>query len=499
AAALLPLATEAFARAGGGGHYSGGGGGFGGGGFGGGGGGGGLYFVVLYVEFVVEHPLVGLPITAFFAYVAWQVYGQSDVMLVSDDRMHRTIRDAAGVQGARRRDAALAALRARDPGFSVEAFLSRVTAAFLKTQAAWSAQDMASARAFISDGVMERFTIQLAMAKADGKRDLVTDVRVGDASIVELESDAHFDTVHVRLEASAVDQEVALADGRRVFGSGSRQGFTEVWSFLRRPGAKTLERPGLVEGACPNCGAPLELSDAARCPRCKSWVNSGEYDWVLSEITQESEWAVRGGGEAVPGFAELAAKDPALNTQFLEDRASLVFWRWQWAFSQGTSAPLRAVAADGCCRALETEMARAPVYFRDAAVGAVEVQAVETGSELDLAHVLVKWSGDSFEGPPGKGRERGPALRQHVIVLERKAGAATDARAGLRSAACPSCGAPASGPDQAKCEYCGAAFNDGARSWVAREIVPVGLWRRPAGAEAAAPEEDGGTPLRALA
>ena len=76
---------------------------------------------------------------------------------------------------------------------------------------------------------------------------------------------------------------------------------------LRRPGAKTLARPGLLEGHCPSCGASLPIADAAQCAACKSWVNSGEHDWVLVTITQASEWEFPDPDREVAGWPAMRA------------------------------------------------------------------------------------------------------------------------------------------------------------------------------------------------
>lgn len=385
----------------------------------------------------------------------------------------------------------LDAFRARDPGFDETAFLQRASAAFKQIQAAWSKQDMAPARAFISDGVMERFSIGIELQQADGLRNQMSAVNVADARIVEVESDPHFDTLHVRFDANAIDTEVSLRDGHRISGSDQHSRFVEIWSFLRRPGARTsASRPGPIEGYCPSCGAPLNISDAAQCGACKSWVNSGEYDWVLSEITQESEWAVRGSGAAVPGFAELARHDPLLNTQFLEDRASVAFWRWQQALAQQSSRAMRCVATEAYCRGLDADPAARQYSYRDSGVGAVEVLAFEPAEPLDLAHVGVKWSGQQYQAGAAREAPHAEVLRQHVIVLGRRGDASTDTRSGLCSCRCPNCGAPPSSREAAACEYCGTPFNDGSRQWVVTQILPIAQWRRPrapGGAAALAP------------
>jgi len=492
---LAAAAVEVLARAGGGHSYSGGGGGFSGGGYSGGGsysgssgGGGGLFYLLYYL--VVHHPIIGIPaciVVIYFAYAGSSV-GHSAYV-------GRTIVRGTAEEANSEKDSKLGRIKGRDPGFDANGFIQRVSAAFLKIQEAWSGQDMSKARAFISDGVMERFSIQIAMQKVMGLRNDMSDVRVLDARISQVNSDSHFDAIHMAVHATAVDTDVSLADGKIVRNPAKKaEEFMEVWSFLRRPGAKTLQKPGLIEGHCPNCGSPLELADAAKCGSCDSLVNSGEYDWVLAEITQASEWTVRQPGTAVPGFSHMQVKDPALNIQFLEDRCSVAFWHWQMAHWEPKADSLRGVATDDCCKNFFSELSQKRMLYKNAAVGGVEVLACETGVPMDRAHIQVRWSGEKFEAEGDRYESRGQVLRCHVFILSRSTGALTDAKSGLRSLTCSGCGAPPSGRSLAACEYCSAPFNDGRTQWTVSAVMPRMLWQRPpvpppSSPAAATPEE----------
>lgn len=423
-------------------------------------------FLYMYVRFVFQYPLVGFPLTLFILYMTrsiWMELRPSNVRPLSGGDT------PDGGQIAPRRAEELSRLRARDPAFDEREFLRRAGAAFLKIQEAWSAGDMSAARAFISDGVRERFERQLSGLKARGLRNLMEGVEVRDIELLACRSDKHFDELWVRIAAAASDRMVD-GSGATVSGSPGRQEFEEVWSFLRRPGAKTLKGSGVIEGSCPSCGASLPLADASQCSACKTWVNSGEYDWVLSEITQSCEWVMREPSRDVDGWAEAAAGDPTLNLPTLEDRASVIFWRWLDARRSSDPAPLRPVADEAFCAAFETSGNAA---FDDAAVGAVEVVAFEEAGAWARVHIGVKWSAAG-------------EVRRHFFVLSRARGAKTDARRGLSTARCPSCGAPPAERSEASCGYCGAALNDGKKDWVLTEIVPFGEWKRPGGVSVAA-------------
>jgi hypothetical protein len=482
--AFLPLvaATDAFARAGGGGGYHGGGGFSSGGSHGSGGGGGGAgYLVYLYLQALIEHPLIMIPLTllGIWIYIQINARGKSG----PEDTIESLPASMAGVyadQAGASRNGALAQIRSRDPGFDEAAFLSRASGAFLAIQQAWSDQDMAKARAFISDGVYERFTRQIAEQKARGVRNRMTDVNVLSCEAAGYLAGPHFDSVYVRVRAEADDAMVSLQEGGVL--SEERGSFEEIWTFLRRPGAKTLARPGLLEGQCPSCGAPLAIADAAQCAACKAWVNSGEHDWVLVKITQATEWAFPNPGREVSGWEEMRETDPGLSLESLEDRASVTFWRWLDARRRQDAAPLRGVACDDFLKTLQFDGS----FESDGAVGAVETMAFQSAADFDRAHVQVRWEAERFENDGSGPRSRGRQRKTHFLIFRRKAGASSDLKAGLRTARCPACGAPPAEPDAAACAYCGHAFNDGSRQWVLAEIVAFGVWRRP-DAPAAAP------------
>lgn len=480
---LLFAAADAFARAGGGGGYH-GSSSYSSSGGGGGGGGGGVYLLFLYLQFVFDYPQIGVPLTLFILYILYS--SNTGRVENREATIDSTITRGAEAEVSTRRGEALAVIRARDPGFDEAAFLRRAAGAFLAIQEAWSLQDLSRARAFISDGVYERFSRQIAEYKSRGIRNRMTDVKVLETEALGYLTGPHFDAVYVKVKASAVDEVVAL-DGDKVL-SGGPDVFSEVWTLLRRPGAKTLARPGLLEGHCPSCGAPLEIADAAQCAACKVWVNSAEHDWVLTGVTQVSEWAFPSPDREVTGWDAMRESDPALSLEALEDRAAAAFWRWLDARRRADVAPLRGIADD---EFVASAGAFTGEFERDAAVGAVETVAFEKGEDFDKAHVQVRWEADRMIHGSGGDIFQGRARRTHYLVFRRKSGATSDLKAGLRAMRCPSCGAAPEEADSARCAYCGHAFNDGSVSWVLTAVVPFGQWRRPDGGAEAPVEEPG--------
>lgn len=491
--ALCIAATAAisYGRAGGGGGYSGGGGGgFSGGGFSSGGGssGGGGDLIFLLVHLCIRQPLIGIPITgvviAFFVLSAKSGRG---------GYVSHTIRRAHRARTAGDITAGLAAIRQRDPTFSPEGLAKRAGSVFPTVQNAWSDQDMKPARHFVSDGIYERFTIQLEIQKACELRNVMRDVQVRSSRCVALHSDAFFDTAHILIAATAVDYTAHARTGKRVDGNPQAEPFSEVWSFVRRPGARTLARPGLLEGHCPSCAAPVRLSDAVECSSCGTGVNSGEYDWVLAEITQLEEWTMQPDRE-IPGLAGLMARDPAFNPQHVEDRTSVIFWRLRAAeffarpdFLRGMALPSFMQSSAG--RFTQDAEGR-HTFFADAAVGGVELVGIESreDSGTDVAYLNVKWSGhEEAARIPGFLAPNFEASRSksNVFALTRSKSVQSVAERSLTGNHCTACGAPQSASGTEACSYCGAVQNDGSSGWVLKDIQPfVGFFPgRTAGTE----------------
>jgi hypothetical protein len=468
---LVAIPATSLARAGGGEGYSGGGGGYGGGG--GHGGGGGGYLVYLLIQLLFHYPIIGIPLLIVVVYV---IYAQRQ--RGGGDDQSGFMQRGDEVIDPQLESNILATLRQHDPQFSEPAFCQRVATAFYKIQQAWTEQDLKLVRPFISDGVHERFSLQFAEQRDAGVRDVLQGLAIDDVRIADVSAAGVFDEIAVRIAAHAADFRVGIADGQPRGGSMAVEPFVEVWSFLRKRGALTdMSKSGLMEGNCPNCGAPIEINESANCLRCKALLRSGEYDWVLSEITQESEWE-RSTQRPVPGLAALRRQDPGFDSLAMEDRASVMFWRKAAANRLGKIDPLRKMASEPFCKWYAARLSPAGdgtrSFIGECAVGSVQMVGFipgDSSSEFERALIEIRWSG----------RRAGvPVVARTLFVLGRKAGSQTDAGKSISSAHCPNCGAPQSSDMSNACDYCHTTLNDGAHGWV---LVELAAFSSPRGEE----------------
>ncbi len=192
----------------------------------------------------------------------------------------------------------IAALRAADPAFSPDAFRVRVRTAFVALQDAWCKQNLDAGRAFLSPGAYFTWRTQLETLAAEGRRNVMEHSTVQHIEPILIVHGRVYDDITVRISAAAADFEVDK-DNRIVFGDRVVRPFTEDWTFQRSVGVATTQKPGTLENTCPNCGAPVSLTQIGECRYCKAAVTSGKFDWVVSRIAQEEMFGAEAG--PVPG------------------------------------------------------------------------------------------------------------------------------------------------------------------------------------------------------
>ena len=386
-----------------------------------------------------------------------------------------------------------AALQKRDSGFSTTAFLERVRALFLAAQQAWSLGDLTSVRRFLSDATWLRFRVQLGLLQAQGVRNVTTAVEVTGMELVGFEQNDWFDTLHVAVHARARDVDVpADWPTSKVEAAAARaesQPFIEVWSLVRKPGVQSNAQSALAAQSCPSCGAPFEGGATSTCSYCKAVVNSGGYDWVLAEITQAVE--AQRSDLAVPGLAAIRQHDPALSLEVLEDRASLIFWRWVEAQSAAQPDRLARLAQPTAVERLRDDVERlsqqkARRVFLECAVGGVRVLSFEESPDgRTVAHIEIRWSARTGVGPSGEAPPQLPTVPQRwVFTLVRASVSTSRADQGMSTDRCPECGGPLGDGLDTKCQWCGVVLAGNLKDWTLAEACPVEAWQaRPQSAE----------------
>jgi uncharacterized membrane protein YebE (DUF533 family)/rubrerythrin len=447
------------------------------------------FIVNILVWLILENPKVGIPVAIIvgLAFFFWRRSqdGDSSTRKAIDkaETERRTNVSASAVDGW------VSALKAKDPQFDLMKFFDRTKREFLELQSAWFKRNLEPVRRYLSDATFQRLVVQLKLMELLGVRDAIADPQVLDLQIIGLEQNDSYDSVHIRVTAQLCDSEApasatdeqALAAARK----SKPEQFTEVWTFVRKPGTQTKVEGDVSQGKCPNCGAPFEGGAANTCEFCGAIVNSGNYDWVLSEITQGSQFQPH--PMTPDGFVKARQSDPSLTTEALEDRASLVFWKWVESQSLADSGRLAKLAVPGFLNEVKGGIDSLTAqgkqkFFVECAVGGVNTQQLSQIDGKDIAAVEIKWSAKIGIGPKGG---KPPALpsqpQRYVMLLERATGAKSSADNGMSTNRCPQCGAPLTDNGQPSCEFCGALLSSGAKDWVMQDFGSWEWWRSKGG------------------
>lgn len=345
---------------------------------------------------------------------------------------------------------AIREIKKRDPAFDAEAFKKRGRMIAERIQHAWAAGDMRECRRFLSQGVYNRFRVQLKiMREFEKRRNAMADFRILAFNIAERQRSGEFDCLVVRLEAEArdtmVSADLSAAEAAARAKKAPLTAFVEYYSFMRRRDATTQNVTAI--DACSRCGAPFAAEgEITRCKNCGAVMGSGTFDWVLAEITQEVEY-----GKAKR--FKMPTKD--ISPDRIEDRASFVFWRDVMARITGKK---EYISRDASGHYLSATGGPAPLF--DIAVGAADLETYEETAPL-MAKVRIKWSA---RGPADKE----PRHRQSVLSLIAEPDNVK--AAGFAEHSCETCGAPLPETDSESCAYCRSPIQRKNKDWLLDEI-----------------------------
>jgi hypothetical protein len=353
--------------------------------------------------------------------------------------------------------AILEKIKSNDPDFEYETFLKNVGSLVEKLNKAWCENKMSQVRNLVSAGVYNRFKIQIELMKKQNLKNVMQHWALSSTDLIEMETDDDYQTAHVQIFAYAKDLNVSYnlpnSEIEKLFLEAKQTSYTEIFSFVRKKTGKTFKGKSLLEGNCPNCGAPIEgLGESNQCAHCHTIINSGEYDWVLAEITQVEVW--NEGSTNDLNLAEFKEKNKLVARQIIEDRASYLFWRYMESLALGTAEPVRRDSNPAFIENWNEEK----IQYEDVAVGAVDLEEIYFDGDAILADVNIQWS-QSFN----------PEESIFTLRLEPNA----TKNSGLAENSCSNCGAPYPDSDAHACEYCNHPIPKVVNDWLLYEIDHV--------------------------
>ncbi|MBI2356878.1 Tim44 domain-containing protein [Candidatus Dojkabacteria bacterium] len=186
----------------------------------------------------------------------------------------------------------LTSLKKIDPKFDEQKFKTHSKKVFMAVQKGWTERDQEICRPFMAEEVYQSHQMQIDSMKESKVINVLENIVVGSTAIARIDLGEEYHKIAVKIRASMKDYKVNEEDPNKVVEGTKAQTppFTEYWIFIRRSNLKTKIKDGIFDRKCPNCGAPIHVSVSGICKYCDANVVNGDYDWVLSEIIQKSEW-----------------------------------------------------------------------------------------------------------------------------------------------------------------------------------------------------------------
>ncbi len=371
--------------------------------------------------------------------------------------------------------ATLAALKAKDPAFSEAEFIDRAKKAFIIIQQAWMEKELVKASSFLSDGIYEQFFYQISEMREIQVIDFIEKISFISVYPTGIQTDNKFDVIHLLFNVKAINYRKDEKSGKIIDGSTGAEAFSEIWSFIRRINTKTSRKGGLIEGQCPNCGNQLEASRISICNACNAFLRSAEYDWVLTNISQELETRAFAKLD-IPGLKQLLISDPYFNLQQLIERTSVIFWRLKEAEKAGKASNLVNYATENFIEtmsfAFKANRSGIRRFSYSCVIGLIKPLAIAQQDKGQFALLEVKWSGKPAAEIAGrKNYSRGSSIGETCyFILYRNAEAKTKLELSFNAAHCPCCGAPQQEDNPSLCTYCQADLSNGKNQWALESI-----------------------------
>jgi uncharacterized Zn finger protein (UPF0148 family)/large-conductance mechanosensitive channel len=453
-----------FARAGGGGSSS---------SSSGGGGDLGIIYLVIYLMRVIPFPFNFIILAiVIFLYISANKKQKKNRSAFRDFPEQRQ-----GGQAAAGHAKGYASFLKANPDFNESEFLHKVNTAFMGIQKAWSEKSISKARRYISDGVNQRFLTQISMMEILKQTNNISNIEIDNIWIDKVGSDGDFDIIHAGISAYADD--IFKSELSKSLNTDVSEDFVEYWSFIRKKSSKNIDLYGTVQ--CPNCRAPLDgkNSDVVKCTFCGTLLNNGDYDWILSEITQANDYAAsRTSQRKLDHIASEITKNAFAgesSVQLIEDKASNAYLQILSALATGTTDKVRRFISDSYNTKLGTLKTNDTIAYNRLFLNDVSLIGAGKTETDNLLYISIR---SSFQRIKILGKNRISKIDPFVVsktevLIFKKSLDAGKAKGSLYAGSCPACGGSVEDELAVKCSYCGTPYNRGSKDWVVEDIISM--------------------------
>ncbi len=430
----------------------------------------GLIELILYLLFMLPEPYNYLSVTTIIigAIIFGKLKKQGSILNKIDSSKIPSKQDEKGIR----------VFKERHPDFETNLFLEKVTKAFYDIQSAWTEKNISKVRRYITDGMYQRVNTQFKMMEILGQRNIIEKLSLKNLIIDKIESDGVFDIIHVGVYASVKDS--FISEKYPNLNSVYWEEFVEYWTFIRKNSSKS-NKDIYSTYNCPNCGGDLSsnMGDLSKCPYCGTITNSGEYDWVLSEITQADDYRTFGkrfsyfSNTLVNKLKEIAEADSDFAPQIIEDKASNGYLQIETARVLKNINYVKRFVNDDFLKKLEKNLKKEAyfVYNRIYLNHATLIGALQKDNK-NILIISLKLSFQRVKIENSQAKIIDPVMisKNEIMLLERDVDA-NPANGSIYAYQCPSCGGTLTDTTNINCPYCGAILNSSKYEWIISDIM----------------------------
>lgn len=178
-------------------------------------------------------------------------------------------------------------IQREDPNFTAEKFLSWVKEVFITLQQAWTARSWEPIRPFEKEELFRQHEMQLNEYINAQRINIIERININQAYLTQYIKDKEYEYLKVYLQVRMTDYIIDENTKAVLKGDPNKDSYLQyIYTFMRKNGVKTdpvLSGQSTVK--CPHCGAPTKVTSAGKCEYCGYIITTGEFDWVLSDIT----------------------------------------------------------------------------------------------------------------------------------------------------------------------------------------------------------------------
>ncbi|MEO5644817.1 MAG: TIM44-like domain-containing protein [Bacteroidia bacterium] len=369
----------------------------------------------------------------------------------------------------------------RNPSFNEQKFYGKVTTAFTEIQTAWMKQDLSSVRKWISDGVWQRFNTQFITMQTLGQMNVMDEIKIKKTVISDVQQDGNYDVIDVGIHFTMMDNFVTKNHPEL-----STEGYlenVEYWTFIRKSGV--AENDIYHSQNCPSCGSqlPSNMGEVGKCESCGVITTLGDYDWVLSEITQAADYVndnvkLDKNGKLTQKIRSAMQRDANFSVQLLEDKASNGYMQIMSALVTKKPERMRRFVDNVLFENLSAQLKSEPAYtFNRLYLNNVTLMDYYQDKGKDNMVIAFKRTAQKVSIASGNLQliDYAPYTSNEIMVISRDTGAGIP-KGSLYAHSCPNCAGPVGDTIDINCQYCGAALNSTKNEWIITQLLPASAY-----------------------